>query len=72
MGQEHGKYKHLFVVVRLFRPERTTDEREVSEDDVMLTKAFYEQKDAEREASRLNELNEGFWHYFVCVVRLVD
>lgn len=72
VGQNHSKYKHLFVIVRLFKPLRTTDEGEVSADDVMLTKAFHEQEDAEREAARLNELNEGFWHYFVCVVRLVD
>ncbi|HWD40002.1 MAG TPA: hypothetical protein VG944_14225 [Fimbriimonas sp.] len=60
------------MCLRLYNPLQATDEGEVSEDYVMLTKAFYEQEDAEREASRLNELNEGFRHYFVCVVRLVD
>lgn len=71
MGQPHNKHQHLFVVVRLSKRLQTTEDLDVSED-VMLTKVFFEQEEAEREASRLNELNEEFWHYFVCTARLVD
>lgn len=38
----------------------------------MLTKAFLDREKAEEEAARLNELNKGFWHYFVCLARLVE
>jgi hypothetical protein len=44
----------------------------MSEDNVMLTKAFFRQEDAQDEVARLNELNGDFWHYFSCVARLVD
>lgn len=37
----------------------------------MLTKAFFNQGDAETEVQRLNELNKEYWHYFTCVARLV-
>ena len=72
MGQSHSKYKHIFVVVRLPKPCQATENMEMSEDDVMLTKAFFRQQDAEQEVLRLNEQNEAFWHYFMCVARLVD
>jgi len=70
MGQPHNKYKHLFVVVRLNMAPDSTGASEISEDNVMLTKAFFNQVDAEEEASRLNGQNKEFWHYFVCVARL--
>lgn len=38
----------------------------------MLTKAFFDQGEAEDEAVRLNELNSEFWHYFVCMARLAE
>lgn len=72
MGQPHSKYRHLFVVVRLNKPFQIVEDIEQSENDVMITKAYFERKDAEQEAERLNEQNEGFWHYFVCTARLVD
>lgn len=65
----HARYKHVFVVVRLRKTEAVA---EAKEDDVMLTKAFFKQGDAENEAMRLNEVNQEFWRYFVCVARLVD
>jgi len=72
MAQSHKKYKHLFVVVRLNKLVNEPGESSLSEDDVMLTKAFSNQEEAEKEAERLNDLNEDFWHYFVSVARLVD
>ena len=44
----------------------------MSEDDMMLTKAYLDPVDAQEEAARLNDLNGEFWHYFSCVARLVD
>lgn len=72
MAQKHSRYSHVFVVVRLPKAAGGTGKAAVSEDDVMLTKAFPRQEDAEHEVARLNELNGDFWHYFPCVARLVD
>lgn len=43
----------------------------VTKDDVALTKAFGTEEEAEMEARRMNELNQGQWQYFVAVARLV-
>jgi hypothetical protein len=43
-----------------------------SKSDVMLTKAFLDREQAEDKAARLNEINDGFWHYFVCIARFVE
>jgi hypothetical protein len=43
----------------------------ISEDDVVVTKAFWNEEDAETEADRLSRMNERFSGYFVRVARLV-
>jgi hypothetical protein len=72
MAQKHSKYSHIFVVVRLPKEAGGTGKAPMSEQDVMLTKAFPNREVAESEVARLNELNGDFWHYFPCVARLVD
>lgn len=69
----HARYQHLFVVVRLPAADALCDGARmlVTEDDVALTKAFGTEEEAEMEARRMNELNQGQWQYFVSVARLV-
>jgi hypothetical protein len=71
-GHPHSRYRHLFVVVRLNQGGDSGEGFAAGEGDVMLTKAFLDREKAEEEAARLNDLNKGFWHYFVCLARLVE
>jgi len=66
----NARYRHVFVVVRLRRAASLTEDRPLKEDDVILTKAFSTEREAEDEAKRLNEMNSDLWRYFVSVARL--
>ena len=69
----HSRFQHLYVVVRLDNStEVTSDRRAPSDEDVVLTKAFASEADANAEARRLNESNQRSSHYFVRVARVVD
>lgn len=70
--QPHARFEHVFVVTRIAKGALSHGCCPLQQDDVMLTKAFFSQAEAENEAARLTSINEEFWHYFVCVARLVD
>jgi hypothetical protein len=58
----NARFEHVFVIVR----SSPRDGR-----DVTLTKAFWTEEAAQREADRLNTENSGHWSYEVQVARLV-
>lgn len=67
----HGRYRHVYVVVRLFR-EADAPTATIADHDVYLTKAYPDEADALAEAARLAKLSNRAEHYFVSVVRLVS
>lgn len=66
--QPNSRYAHVFVVVRCLNRAAFED---ATQDDIALTRAYVSEEEAEREAARLNALNEQHWSYFVRVARLV-
>jgi hypothetical protein len=68
----HARYRHVFVVMRLPKPDDASGYGHLNEGDVTLTKAFFEESAARAEADRLNELNEKYWPYSVNIARLVE
>jgi hypothetical protein len=68
----HSRYQHIFVVIRLPKPDTRGREGPLNEDDVTLTKAFLTEHAAQEEADRMNELNGEGWSYSINVARLVE
>jgi hypothetical protein len=58
--------------MRLPKPDGLPGESPLGEEDITLTKAFFAEDAAQREADRLNELNGDRWSYSVNVARLVE
>jgi hypothetical protein len=69
--ERHARYQHVFVVGRLPKPSVGEETHPQISTDVMLTKAFSTEDEAEQEAARLNAENGDCWTYFVRVARLV-
>lgn len=70
-GQPHSRSRHAYVVVRVRRGlTDSSGAADLSDDDVMTTKAFWSEAAAGHEAKRLNETNAEFWRYFVRVARM--
>jgi hypothetical protein len=69
-GQPHARYRHLFVVGRIWKAS-LTEADQLTLDDLTLTKAFFSEEEANAEAARLNEMNGERWCYFARVARLV-
>jgi hypothetical protein len=68
----HARYRHIFVVVRLPRPDTRGGDGHIHEDHITLTKAFLKERAAQEEVDRLNELNREYWSYSINVARLVE
>lgn len=70
--KRHSRYPHVFVVIRLPKPDRRGREGPIHEDDVTLTKAFLTEEAAQKEADRMNNLNGEGWSYSINIARLVE
>jgi hypothetical protein len=68
MNQPHKIYQHVYAVVRI---DDFLNEDELRDDSVNITKVFWDQSQADKEAKRLNDLNGAKdAHYFVRMTRL--
>lgn len=68
----HSRYQHIFVVVRLEKPDSRGREGPLNEEDITLTKAFLTERAAQEEADRMNVLNGKYSNYSINVARLVE
>jgi hypothetical protein len=67
--QPHSKFKHVYPIVRIDMPFNKTDPTNT----VMVVTVLTSQTDAEKEVSRLNQINaDNSCVYFYCTSRLIE